>query len=77
MIKSRIDALSNEQKKDRDAVFGAMGVAVEDYIKELLAQLTIVVGPTPGLQTTTTPGNPTGPAAAPVPLIPPPGGYFK
>lgn len=78
MRKAAIDALSDEQKRDRDAVFKADGDAMEAYIALLLAQLQMFIGPSPGLQTTTGPGAPTGPAPTPVtPVAAPPGGYFK
>jgi hypothetical protein len=77
MIKDRVDALSVKEKRDRNAIYNAMGDAMEDYFAELLAQLTITVAPTPALQTTTSPTAPTGPAPQPVVLVSPPGGYFK
>lgn len=76
--KAAIDALSDEEKKDRDKVFKADGDAMEAYIAELLQQLQMAIGPSPGLQTTTALGAPTGPAASPsTPVIAPPGGYFR
>lgn len=78
MIKDRIDKLSDSEKRDRNAVFNAMGGAMEEYIALLLAQITISIGPTPNLGTTTSLGSPTAPGQAPITLLlPPPGGYFK
>lgn len=68
LMKSKVDALSIEQKRDRNAVFNAMGQGVEEYVQQLLLQLVVVIPPTPGLGTTTTPGNPTGPGPVPIPL---------
>lgn len=69
MIKASVDALTDETKKDREAVFQAIGDGVETYIATLLAQLIITIPPTPGLGLTTTPGNPTGPGA--IAILPP------
>lgn len=74
LLKDAVDALSDEEKRDRDAIYAALGRGLEEYIDVLLAQLVIVIPPVPGLGTTTTPGNPTGPGPAPVPLPP---GVFK
>ena len=65
LMKASVDALSDEQKKDRDAIYKALGDAIESYVQALLLQLQ--VGPTPGLGTTTTPGTPTGPGPLPIP----------
>ncbi len=78
MRKAAIDALSDEEKRDREKVFKADGDAMEQYIANLLVQLQMAIGPSPGLQSTTALGAPTGPSPSPVtPVIAPPGGFFK
>jgi hypothetical protein len=75
-MKSAVDSLSDEQKKDRDAVYKALGSAIERYIETLLNQLVIVIPPTPalGISVPGLSGGPTLPGPAPVPLPP---GVFK
>ncbi len=68
LMKAAVDALSDEQKKDRDAIYTALGDAIENYVQTLLLQLQ--VGPVPGLGTYVVPPAgpvPTGPGLAPIP----------
>lgn len=67
-IKAAITNLSDEQKKDRDAVFKAMGDSIEAHLEALLRQLTITVPPLPGLGSSLSGvgGGPTLPGPAPV-----------
>jgi hypothetical protein len=68
LMQRSVDALSEAQAKDRAAIYKALGDAIENYIQLLLVQLLVVIPPTPGLGTSTAPGNPTGPGPAPIPL---------
>lgn len=70
MIRGAVDALSNAQKRDRTALYNAIGKAVEQYCEDWAKQLKLTVPPTPGLGTSTAPGNPTAPGPAPVILGP-------
>lgn len=78
LAKAAVDALSDAEKRDREAVFRAFGKGIEDYIELLLAQLVIVIPPTPALGSYVAPPAtaliPTAPGPAPVPLPP---GSFK
>ncbi len=69
IMKAAVDSLADEQKKDRDVVFKAMGDAIEKYIESVLLQVSVVVPPLPGLGTSTAPGSPTAPGV--IAIIPP------
>lgn len=65
-MQGAIDALSDDQKKDRKAVFEAMAGAIIEHIQ---LNMVITLQPTAiGLQSVVSLGAPTGPPVAPIPL---------
>jgi hypothetical protein len=65
LIRRTFDSMSDEEAQDPVNVANAIGDSVETYIEQLLVQL--LIGPVPGLGTTSSPGAPTGPGPAPIP----------
>lgn len=67
LMKLAVDKLTDESKKDRQAVFNALGEGIEKYIETVFA--TLILMPVPGLGTIVLPpGSPTAPGPAPVPI---------
>lgn len=66
LMKRAVDQLTLEDKKNRDAVYKALGDGIEEYIETWIKQLLLM--PTPGLGTVVLPpGSPTGPGPVPIP----------